>query len=117
MTTSTLTTTLANNHTTITNQTFNNTDGGGSSIQLPGCGDSMGDVRAEVVLYIVFIALLMLCSVVGNLLTVFSILMSSALKRRVTFYFIASLGKSLIQILFPLMQISYSLMQILFTAL
>ena len=96
MATSTLITTLANNFTTIsTNQTsMNNTGWNGNAMGggLPACGSSQG-IEAEVVLYIVFIALIMLCSVVGNLLTVFSIMMSSALKRRVTFYFIASLGK------------------------
>ena len=96
----TLITTLANNFTTITtNQTSinmtgrnGNAMGGVKGGGLPACGSSQG-IETEVVLYIVFIALIMLCSVVGNLLTVFSIMMSSALKRRVTFYFIASLGK------------------------
>ena len=93
----TLATTLASNNYTH-NQTFINTTPSGhyngrGNMAPPGCDSIAHDIDAEVILYIVFMALIMLCSVVGNLLTVFSIVMSSALKRRVTFYFIASLGK------------------------
>lgn len=100
MAASTLTTTLANNFTTtITNKSYINTTGRNGDRMggvLPACGNLQGRIEMEVILYIIFITLIMLCSIVGNLLTIFSIMMSSTLKRRVTFYFIASLGKWLL---------------------
>ncbi|XP_066933524.1 adenosine receptor A2b-like [Clytia hemisphaerica] len=62
--------------------------------QLQGSCESVGDIQVEMILYCIFIAIIMLSSVVGNLLTVLSIIMSRSLKKRVTFYFIASLACS-----------------------
>jgi len=59
----------------------------------PDSCDGDHDVKPTMILYLIFIALIMVCSVVGNLFVVSAVFLSNTLKRRITFYFIASLGE------------------------
>ena len=52
------------------------------------------DVSLENFLYSLFMCVVLFISAIGNIIVVVVVMMSNSLKRRSTFYFIASLGKS-----------------------
>ena len=51
------------------------------------------DASFENFLYSLFLCVVLFISAIGNIIVVVVVMMSNSLKRRSTFYFIASLGK------------------------
>lgn len=59
------------------------------------------DTSAMNLMYAIFMVLLLLCSVFGNTVVILAVFLSNKLTDRSTFYFIASLGKTILFILNP----------------
>ena len=79
-----------NFHNSTLHMTWNHTE----QIFIQHC--STTDISLENMLYSMFMSSVMLLSVCGNSIVILAVLMSNSLKKRCTFYFVASLGEYLI---------------------
>ena len=71
---------------------FNITRGINNSFSQSGCDENI-EISVENVSYTCFMVFLLLSSLLGNCLVIFAICLSKKLRRRVTNFFILSLGK------------------------
>lgn len=70
-----------------------NTSGNTSKVVCVDMCDGFHNVTPGQIAYALFMVVILLTSLIGNLLVVVAVLMSPSLKKRVTSKFIASLGK------------------------